>query len=34
MIAFAGAELPRPAARRIKDQGVAGVTLFRIHNVD
>jgi beta-N-acetylhexosaminidase len=33
MIAFVGAELPRPAARRIKEHGVAGVTLFRIHNV-
>ena len=29
MIAFAGAELPRSAARRINEQGVAGVTLFR-----
>ncbi len=33
MIAFAGSELPRSAARRIHDQGVAGVTLFRAHNV-
>jgi len=33
MIAFAGDELPRSAARRINEQGVAGVTLFRVHNV-
>ncbi len=33
MIAFAGTELPRSAARRIRDQGVAGVTLFRVHNI-
>ncbi len=33
MIAFAGAELPPTAARRINEQGVAGVTLFRLHNV-
>ena len=33
MIAFAGDELPRSAARRINEQGVAGVTLFRAHNV-
>jgi beta-N-acetylhexosaminidase len=33
MIAFAGSELPRSAARRINEQGVAGVTLFRLHNV-
>ncbi len=33
MIAFAGTELPPSAARRIGEQGVAGVTLFRVHNV-
>jgi beta-N-acetylhexosaminidase len=33
MIAFAGSELPPPAARRIGDLGVAGVTLFRALNV-
>ena len=33
MIAFAGAELPPSAARRINEQGVAGVTLFRVHNI-
>jgi beta-N-acetylhexosaminidase len=33
MIAFVGAELPRSAARRIKEHGVAGVTLFRVHNI-
>ena len=33
MIAFAGTELPATAARRIGEQGVAGVTLFRVHNV-
>jgi beta-N-acetylhexosaminidase len=33
MIAFAGTELPRSAARRINEHGVAGVTLFRVHNV-
>ena len=33
MIAFAGSELPRSAARRISERGVAGVTLFRVHNV-
>ena len=33
MIAFAGTELPPSAARRISEQGVAGVTLFRVHNV-
>jgi beta-N-acetylhexosaminidase len=33
MIAFAGSELPASAARRISDLGVAGVTLFRVHNV-
>jgi beta-N-acetylhexosaminidase len=33
MIAFAGDELPRSAARRISEQGVAGVTLFRVHNI-
>ncbi len=33
MIAFAGAELPASAARRIGERGVAGVTLFRAHNI-
>ena len=33
MIAFDGTELPRSAARRINEQGVAGVTLFRVHNI-
>ena len=33
MVAFAGSELPPAAARRINEQGVAGVTLFRAHNV-
>ena len=33
MIAFAGTELPPAAARRISERGVAGVTLFRAHNV-
>ena len=33
MIAFAGSELPPAAARWIGEQGVAGVTLFRAHNV-
>ena len=33
MIAFAGAELPRSAARRIHERGVAGVTLFYADNV-
>ncbi len=33
MIAFVGSELPRSAARRIHEQGAAGVTLFRDHNV-
>jgi len=33
MIAFGGAELPPSAARRIKERGVAGVTLFPAHNV-
>ena len=33
MIAFAGSELPRSAARLITERGVAGVTLFRLHNV-
>ncbi len=33
MIAFAGTELPPSAARRINEQGVAGVTLFRVHNI-
>ena len=33
MIAFAGSELPRSAAKRIHEDGVAGVTLFRVHNV-
>ncbi len=34
MIAFAGTELPASAARRIHERGVAGVTLFRAHNVE
>jgi beta-N-acetylhexosaminidase len=33
MIAFAGHALPPSAARRITEQGVAGVTLFRVHNI-
>ncbi|HEY7941556.1 MAG TPA: glycoside hydrolase family 3 protein [Candidatus Limnocylindrales bacterium] len=33
MIAFVGPELPRSAARRIHEHDVAGVTLFRLHNV-
>jgi len=33
MIAFAGTELPPSAARRINASGVAGVSLFRLHNV-
>ena len=33
MIAFAGAELPPSAAKRISERGVAGVTLFRVHNI-
>jgi beta-N-acetylhexosaminidase len=33
MIAFAGTELPAVAERWINEQGVAGVTLFRAHNV-
>jgi len=33
MIAFAGTELPPSAARRISERGVAGVTLFRVHNI-
>ena len=33
MIAFTGNELPVTAARRINERGVAGVTLFRVHNV-
>ena len=33
MIAFVGTELPPSAARRINEGGVAGVTLFRVHNV-
>jgi beta-N-acetylhexosaminidase len=33
LIAFTGTELPRSAARRINERGVAGVTLFRVHNV-
>ena len=33
MIAFDGTELPPSAARRISEHGVAGVTLFRAHNV-
>jgi beta-N-acetylhexosaminidase len=33
MIAFAGTDLPPAAASWIGEQGVAGVTLFRAHNV-
>jgi beta-N-acetylhexosaminidase len=33
MIAFAGSDLPPSAARRIRDLGVAGVTLFPAHNI-
>lgn len=33
MVAFAGTELPSSAAGRIREHGVAGVTLFREHNV-
>jgi beta-N-acetylhexosaminidase len=33
MIAFTGAELPPLSARRINEQGVAGVTLFHAHNI-
>ena len=33
MIAFTGTELPGSAARWIEDDGVAGVTIFRLHNV-
>ena len=33
MIAFAGTELPPSAARRIRERGVAGVTLFVAHNI-
>ena len=33
MVAFDGAQLPRSAARRINEQGVAGVTLFHFYNV-
>jgi beta-N-acetylhexosaminidase len=33
MIAFVGAELPPSAARLINERGVAGVTLFRAHNI-
>ena len=33
MIAFGGTELPPSAARRIDEHGVAGVTLFRVHNI-
>jgi beta-N-acetylhexosaminidase len=33
MIAFGGTELPPEVARRISDLGVAGVTIFREHNV-
>ncbi len=33
MIAFAGGELPPVAAKWINEQGAAGVTLFRAHNV-
>jgi beta-N-acetylhexosaminidase len=32
-IAFEGTELPRSAARRIHDEGAAGVTLFYAHNI-
>ncbi len=32
MIAFVGTDLPPSAARRITELGVAGVTLFRVHN--
>jgi beta-N-acetylhexosaminidase len=34
MTAFVGTELPASAVRRIHDRAVAGVTLFRAHNVD
>ena len=34
MIAFAGNELPPSAVRRLNEDGVAGVTLFRVHNID
>lgn len=33
MVAFVGSELPPMAARRINEQGVAGVTLFRANNI-
>jgi len=33
MIAFDGTELPRSAAKRISERGVAGVTLFYAHNI-
>jgi len=33
MIAFVGTELPPSAARRIRERGIAGVTIFRVHNV-
>ncbi len=33
MVAFAGTELPASAAGRIRDHGVAGVTLFLVDNV-
>jgi beta-N-acetylhexosaminidase len=33
MIAFTGTELPPSAARRIGEAGVAGATLFRVHNI-
>ena len=33
MIAFTGTELPPTAARRIGEQGVAGVTLFHAYNI-
>ena len=33
MIAFAGNELPPSAMRRLNEGGVAGVTLFRVHNI-
>ena len=33
MIAFDGVDLPASAARRINEQGVAGVTLFHFYNI-
>ena len=33
MIGFDGPDLPPSAARRIREQGVAGVTLFRAPNI-